>query len=314
MDLATAREEFVAHLASLNKSMLTCQTYGYSLDRFFGFLQQKREIPSSADLSVLTLGQIDGYSDWLYNQDLASRTRYKYLVVIRNWVRYLKSRGWIDMDMSLITLPKYGRLVGHVDSRILLLLQVNPPAADPWRDLIRLRDRAIIQTFFSTQLRVSEVGALDRSSIDWDKGYAVINNGVRLRTVFFSDSCLDALTLYLDARHDEFPPLFVHHDRAHRKSNVERGHVEGEDMRLTRQGIERVVHRYAQLAGIEATPHSFRIYGATELLRNGADVHVVQELLGHASVATTQMYVPVEPALSRQEWEGFHPTTRTESV
>lgn len=215
------------------------------------------------------------------------------------------------MDVSLITLPKYGKSVAHVDARLPLVLEVIFPASDPWRELIRLRDRAIIQTFFSTQLRVSELGALNRSSIDWDKGSALVTrNDARIRTVFFSDSCLDALSIYLATRQDDFRPLFVHHDRAHRVST---NHT-GDAMRLTRQGIERVVRRYSLLAGINVTPHSFRRYGATELLRNGADVHVVQELLGHASVATTQMYVPVEPALSRQEWEGFHPTTRTESV
>ena len=81
-------------------------------------------------------------------------------------------------------------------------------------------------------------------------------------------------------------------------------------MRLTRQAVEGIVRKYARLAGVEATPHSFRHYGATELLRNGADIRTVQELLGHASVQTTQIYTHVSPRLLQQEWRRFHPSTQ----
>lgn len=308
MDINAARQEFLDHLASRNKAFLTSSTYGYSLDRFFGFLERQYRVTGANDLSALTLDQIRQYGLWLYRQELATRTRFKYLVVIRNWIKYLASRGYTDLNAALIELPKYGRQPPHLDERLPLMLTVEPPAPDPWREIIRLRDRAIIETLFSTQLRVSEVVALNRNTIDWEKRLAVVNGkGGRTRTVFFSDSCVAAINAYLDARKDSYPPLFVHHDRAHRTTAAGRGHVEGDNMRLTRQGIERVVRRYAQLAGVEATPHSFRHYGATELLRNGADIRSVQELLGHASVSTTQIYTHVNPTRLHQEWQRFHP-------
>lgn len=308
MDLTAARQEFLDFLASRNKAFLTSSTYGYSLDRFFGFLERQYSIAASDGLQALTLDHIRQYGLWLYRQQLATRTRFKYLVVIRNWIKYLASRGLTDLNPALIELPKYGRQPPQLDERLPLMLKVEPPAPDPWREIIRLRDRAIIETLFSTQLRVSEVVALNRNSIDWDKRLAVVTGkGGRTRTVFFSDSCVEAINAYLDARKDNYPPLFVHHDRAHRTAATGRGSVQGENMRLTRQGIERVVRRYAQLAGVEATPHSFRHYGATELLRNGADIRSVQELLGHASVSTTQIYTHSNPTRLHQEWQRFHP-------
>ncbi|MCX6024411.1 MAG: tyrosine-type recombinase/integrase [Chloroflexi bacterium] len=154
------------------------------------------------------------------------------------------------------------------------------------------------------------------SSLDWVKGLAVITGkGGRTRTVFFSESAMLALNAYLDARKDNLPPLFIHHDRAHRAAApAGRTAAESEGMRLTRQGVERVVRRYAQIAGVEATPHSFRHYGATELLKNGADIRTVQELLGHASVATTQIYTHVNPQRLHQEWRRFHPANEDDAT
>ncbi|MCX6024410.1 MAG: site-specific integrase [Chloroflexi bacterium] len=146
MQLSLARQEFLDYLASKNKAFLTSSTYGYSLDRFQGYLQEIHGFSADTELSAVTIEHIRQYSLWLYRQQLATRTRFKYLVVIRNWVKYLASRGFTDVNATLIELPKYGRTLPHLDERLPKMLAVEAPAPDPWREIIRLRDRAILET------------------------------------------------------------------------------------------------------------------------------------------------------------------------
>ncbi|MBI4497475.1 MAG: tyrosine-type recombinase/integrase [Chloroflexi bacterium] len=305
MDLAQARQDFLDTLAEKNKAFLTTTTYAYSLDRFLAYVAEHHRLELDAPVTAVTLEQVRQFGLWLYHQRLAATTRVKHLVVLRNWFKYLAGRGLASLNPALIELPRVRRSPPNLDERLPIMLSLEAPAPDAWRELIRLRDRAILETLFSTQLRVSELVALDRTSLDWQQGTAVITGkGGKTRTVFFSERALEALNAYLDARPDQFLPLFIHHDRAHRPTPKDR---DGTAMRLTRQGVEAVVRRYARMAGVDATPHDFRHYGATELLRNGADIRTVQELLGHASVATTQIYTHVNPQRLHREWRRFHP-------
>ena len=211
------------------------------------------------------------------------------------------------VNPDLIELPKNPRPVPNPDERLPLMLSAvaDQEPEDELHQLIQRRDVALMETLFATQMRVSELVSLNKSSIDWSQGLAIITGkGRKDRTVFLSDSSIAGIEAYIEARNDHYLPLFLRHDRAKHVGPRDR---DGQSLRLTRQSVEMLVRKYARMAGVEATPHSFRHYGATELLRNGADIRTVQELLGHASVQTTQIYTHVSPRRLHQEWKRFHP-------
>jgi site-specific recombinase XerD len=309
LTIADATSDYLESLAEKNRSQATSATYRYAIERFVRFLADSAEIDPGAPLDRLTQDHVRRFGIDLYRQRLAASSRSTYLVVLRNWFRYLARRPDLPdgspVNPDLIELPKAVRTAPNPDERLAVMLTSLPSAPDQWRDVIRRRDLAMLETLFSTQLRVSELVALNRSSIDWAQGIAVVTGkGRKTRTVFFSSRALEAIDGYLSVREDSYVPLFIHHDRAHHAAPRDR---DGETMRLTRQAVEGMVRKVARSAGIDATPHSFRHYGATELLRNGADIRTVQELLGHASVQTTQIYTHVSPRRLQQEWRRFHP-------
>ena len=169
-------------------------------------------------------------------------------------------------------------------------------------DLQALRDKAFLELFFSTGLRVSELAHLNRDSLDLTRDeFTVRGKGEKVRLVFLSDDARTALKAYLHKRGDVEEALFV--------SMVKKGDA---PTRLTTRSIERIVKQYAVKAGItgKVTPHVIRHSFATDLLQNGADIRSVQMLLGHANVATTQIYTHVTDRQLRDIHKKFHGQNR----
>lgn len=310
--IAGAKADYLEDLAVKNKSQATTATYGYALDRFVAFLQDEAELPPDTPLAAVTFDHVRRYAIDLYRRKLSAASQTTYLVVLRNWFRYLAKRPDLPegspVAPDLIELPKNPRPAPNPDERLPLMLSAvaDQEPADELHALIQKRDVALLETLFATQLRVSELVSLNKSSLDWSQGLAIVTGkGRKVRTVFLSEGALRAVQAYLDARHDSYLPLFLRHDRAKQVAPRDK---DGLALRLTRQSVEQLVRKYARMAGVEATPHSFRHYGATELLRNGADIRTVQELLGHASVQTTQIYTHVSPRRLQQEWKRYHPS------
>ncbi len=160
-----------------------------------------------------------------------------------------------------------------------------------------LRDKAILELFFSTGLRLSELCSLDRD-LDLSKDeFSIRGKGEKVRVVFLSDSAKDAIRNYLKNRKDLDEPLFV--QQSHNKTS---------GGRLTPRSIERIVKHYAIKAGIskKVTPHVIRHSFATDLLSNGADIRSVQMMLGHANIATTQIYTHITDKQLRDVHKKFH--------
>ncbi|MBI2636584.1 MAG: tyrosine-type recombinase/integrase, partial [Parcubacteria group bacterium] len=159
-------------------------------------------------------------------------------------------------------------------------------------EVIKLRDKAILETLFSTGLRVSELTKLTREVVNVSKDeFTVRGKGGKLRIVFLSDSAKDAIRRYLDKRTDVLGGLFVSHDRAR---NAE-SRKDAAAASLTSRSVQRIVEKHAAAAGItkEITPHTLRHSFATDLLASGADIRAVQAMLGHESITTTQIYTHV---------------------
>lgn len=290
MTLLQARQDFLEYLGERNRSPLTIKTYRGAIDQLLAFLDAQGTRGDSP-AEALSLPLVHAFGRALFLRGLGPGTRYTYLSAVRSWLKRLHALGHSEMDPSAVELPKVPLAAATPDARIPELLS----AARSCQTIVQLRDAALLRVLFDTSARVSEVASLDRSRIDFGLGVAVVSGkGDKLRSLFFSPTCLDLIRAYLNARGDDLPALFV-------------GHGRGRCLRLTPRAIQVTVRRYASTLGVEATPHAFRHYGATAMLHAGADIRSVQEVLGHASVATTQRYTHVTPRRLLGEWQRFHP-------
>ena len=179
-------------------------------------------------------------------------------------------------------------------------------------EVARLRDSAILELLFSSGVRISELVQLKTKQMNFERGeFTVRGKGDKLRLVFMSGEAIRALQLYLMKRHDNNPALFVSHSKI--GNTIERqiesiGGSKENVPGLTARSVQRLVKKYAMLAGImhKVTPHTFRHSFATDLLQNGADIRSVQTLLGHASITTTQIYTHVTNSQLREVHKKFH--------
>jgi len=185
---------------------------------------------------------------------------------------------------------------------------LDAPLESNSRDIIKLRDKAILELLFSTGLRVSELTNLNRESINLKKDeFTIRGKGKKLRVVFLSDTAKQAIKNYLENRQDIEPALFVAHDRAKKSKNRE----EQKEHNITPRSIQRIVEKYSKQAGItkEITPHTLRHTFATDLLSNGADIRAVQSMLGHKNITTTQIYTHVTNKQLKDVHKAFHGKT-----
>lgn len=169
--------------------------------------------------------------------------------------------------------------------------------------IIQLRDKALVETLFSTGLRVSELIKLKRDQLNLNKDqFTIRGKGQKLRMVFLSEASKHWLKQYYDARKDTSMYVFIRHDRASKRSAT------AEEQPLTPRSVQRLVEKYAQEAGItkKVTPHTLRHSFATDLLMNGADIRSVQTMLGHSSITTTQIYTHITNEQLKDIHKSFH--------
>lgn len=232
------------------------------------------------------------------NETLSKKTQNYYMIAIRSFLKYLTRRGTKSLSAERIELAKVAeRSLDLITPRELRRL-LDAPSGKELRDK---RDKAILETLFSTGLRVSELCALDRDVDLSSDQLSIRGKGGKVRLVFFSEEAKQALDDYLKARKDMDEALFIPLGRAKKRSNKN-------SKSLDKRSIERIVKHYAIKAGIskKVTPHVIRHSFATDLLSNGADLRSVQMLLGHANIATTQIYTHVTDKALRDTHKKFH--------
>lgn len=287
------------------RALNTVRNYEHYLDVFFAF--GKINHPSDITENILRefrlhLNRSKGAKAKGQTQGTMKKaTQNYYLIALRSFLKYLKKRNVPCIAPDLIELAKTGsRDIDHLSGdelkRFLEAPALQKTASDD-AGTTPLRDRAILELFFSTGLRLSELCSLNRD-IDLSKDeFSIRGKGDKVRVVFLSEKSKDAIRDYLKARKDMAEPLFV--NDSFRKSA---------DARLTPRSIQRIVKKYAMLAGIykRVTPHVLRHSFATDLLSNGADIRSVQMMLGHANIATTQVYTHVTDKQLRDVHKKFH--------
>lgn len=297
-------EDFLEYLTiEKNCSLLTIRNYRHYLERFSYWL--KVHFPQ-LKLCDLSLQIVKKYRLFLarFTSDkglpLQRITQNYHLIAIRSFLKYLARNDIESLGAEKIELPK-------AESRSLKFLtgkQVERLLSMPSISTIQgLRNKAILETLFSTGLRVSELVKLNREQLDFKrKEFGVIGKGGRPRVVFLSERAVKWLEKYLKAREDNYKPLFIRLAGRIDETN------DGDKMRLSSRSVQRIVKKYVRKSKIpvNATTHTLRHSFATDLLAHGADIRSVQEMLGHKNINTTQIYTHVTNIQLRKIHEKFH--------
>lgn len=305
MKLTELKREFLEYLEiEKGRSILTVRNYDHYLTRFLEYVKIE-------DPSALTETHVREYRLWLNRQPgtkvgrnmetLKPKTRNYYLIALRAFLKYMRKRGIESLNPERIELAKVPeRSLDLISSAELTRLIEAPDLAS----LSGLRDKAILELLFSTGLRVSELCALSQEDVDLSRDeFSVRGKGDKVRVVFLSDTARDAIRAYLKERKDFDDAMFIQYGK-----NAKSDEVKNKDLRLTPRSVQRIIKRYATIAGItrKVTPHKLRHCFATDLLHNGADLRSVQALLGHANIATTQIYTHVTDKHLRDIHKKFH--------
>lgn len=286
MNKCSLLKAFIAYLgAEKGLALNTQEAYERDLTRFFSALNKSPDAISEGDiLGFLTNLQREGY---------APSSRYRMVVSIKLFFRFLRQEGEMESDVTtFLETPKMWQLIPEVLTldEVESLLKVPDP-----KTAIGARDRAILEVLYGTGIRVSELCGLDVHDVD-DEVIRVLGKGNKERIVPIGQKALEAVDHYLQQfRGGKEPPLFL----------STRG------KRLDRRSVWAMVKKRAKGAGIVKiiSPHTFRHSYATHLLENGADLRLIQDLLGHADIGTTDRYTQISNAHVTQAFQAMHPRT-----
>jgi len=305
MKLSEAIRQFLEHCEiEKNQSKRTLTNYQHYLERFL-------EFSNDIEIAKINLGLVKKYRLFLNrfefrpHEPLSIKTQNYHVIALRAFLKYCTKQDWKTLEPEKIELSKIpDRTVEYLTRDELERLF---EAVDT-STIVGLRNRAIMEFLYSTGLRISELTALNRDQINLERGeFQVRGKGQKMRIVFLSERAKDWIMEYLEMRDDGFEPLFLNHRRA-RKKKEGAVTMKGEHRRLTEYTIQEMVRRTAYEAGLvkKVTPHVLRHSFATELLINGADIRSVQDMLGHASITTTQIYTHLTNKKLREVHEKFH--------
>lgn len=298
-DLKTLKTQFLEYLEiEKGRSIKTVENYDRYLTRFLAHtkITSPGKITEAAVREFrLHLNRQAGVSGTMKH-----KTQNYYMISLRAFLKFLRKREIESLNPERIELAKVGARDLDLMASSELERLLKAPSGNTLTDL---RDRAILELLFSTGLRVSELCSLNRD-LDLSRDeFSIRGKGEKVRVVFLSPPAKQALRDYEKKRKDLDDALFVQFGKASKSAK---------DLRLTPRSVERLVKKYAVKAGItrKVTPHVIRHSFATDLLQNGADLRSVQALLGHANIATTQVYTHVTDRHLKEIHKKFHGKSR----
>jgi site-specific recombinase XerD len=306
MNAEAAKRQFLEYIEiERGRAVKTIENYDRYLSRYF----EQMKIKSVGDITEQNIRE---FRLWLNRQkgtnadSMKRRTQNYYMIALRAFLKFLRKRDIDAISPEKIELAKLPeRQLDLITSAELERLMKAPGDAyaketDEDKKITYLRDRAILEMLFSTGLRVSELCSLN-SDIDLSRDeLSVRGKGEKVRVVFLSSVAKDAVREYLKARKDMEEALFV--DGRPNKLH-----------RISPRDVQRHLKTYVARAGITnvVTPHTLRHVFATDLLSNGADIRSVQQLLGHASINTTQIYTHITDSHLREIHKKYHGKNRS---
>jgi site-specific recombinase XerD len=298
------------------RSEKTVENYDRYLKRYYS----QQSIEKVSDITPESVRQFRRYLNEVApvgsEAGVSLATSNYHLIALRQFLKYLTKR-----DVSALSPDKVGLAkTGERDIDVLYPEEIDALIASTKQGIMdeesnvgmsALRDSAILEVLYSTGMRVAELVSLNRDDLKGRGGrpiesggdirseLAVRGKGSKVRVVFLSKSAREAVAQYLKKRDDMDPALFVRHSPNLSISD---------DMRLRPRSVQRMIKKYAVMSGLTKTitPHTLRHSFATDLLTNGADVRQVQQLLGHASITTTQVYTHLTDVHLKDVHTRFH--------
>jgi integrase/recombinase XerC len=292
------------------------RVYESDLRQFIGHVAAQADL-KKRDLQPFHLDReaLRGFLGQLHKQKLSRSTAARKLAAARTFLRYLRREGLIDDDPgSLVGTPKRDiRMPAHLSESEMLALLDAPAGDTP----LSRRDRAILELFYASGLRLGELTGLDVDDVNLSaRMVRVLGKGRKERIIPFNDSSAKAIRVYLNDREGLLRRVRLQADRREdsvRNSRREPLFVNYRGGRLTVRSVDRLVRRYvaASSARMGISPHALRHSFATHLLQRGADLRAIQELLGHASLSTTQRYTHVNAAQLLEVYRKSHPRAKS---
>ncbi len=287
--------EFAVYLrAERGLSERTVEAYARDLRRFADFARQR----GRASPRMVERGEITEFLEAARREGLSPRSLARIVASLRTFQRFLLEEGGEDsLQLGDLPYPRHMKPLPRVLSQEEAKRLLEQPMPG---DAQGLRDRAILETLYGTGVRISELVSLNVEDLDLEeREMRVMGKGARERVVPVGNAAASAIEAYL-----------AHGRPRLARAPAQRGlflNLRGE--RITRQGAWGVVRKYARRVGLEEkmTPHTLRHSFATHLLENGADLRHIQELLGHVSVSTTQIYTHVSRSKLREVYMKAHP-------
>jgi site-specific recombinase XerD len=299
-ELESLKRQFLEHTEiEKGRALKTIENYDHYLTRFL----EQSKAKTAKDITEPVVRE---FRLWLNRQStgnnratgatLSKKTQNYYMIALRAFLKYLAKKGITSLSPEAIDLAKVPErhldlITPHELSRLL--------DAPKGTDEKSLRDKAMMELLFSTGLRVSELCSLTNDIDLTADEFSIRGKGGKVRVVFLSEEAKSAVKNYMKARKDMNDALFVSMGKEVRTKEAKP---------ITRRSVERIVKHYAIKAGIskKVTPHVIRHSFATDLLSNGADLRSVQMLLGHANIATTQIYTHITDKGLRETHKKFH--------
>jgi integrase/recombinase XerC len=294
-----ALADFLRHLREeRNASAYTIKSYREDLNQALDFFRQNLAV-KSLRCEALSHRLLRAYLAWLNEQGYAKSTVARRVAALRSWCRYLCRQGLLTTSPAdPLRAPRLEKKLPHFLGEQELSRLLECPSVD---ERMGLRDRAILEILYSAGLRVSELTHLDLDQLDMDGGLATVRGkGKRERLALLGPPALAALKAWLPPRQELLN---------RRKRSCRAVFLNKSGGRLTVRSVGRLLEKYLRRAGLdpEASPHSLRHSFATHLLDRGADIRSVQEMLGHRSLGTTQVYTHVTTNRLRDTYCKAHP-------
>lgn len=301
--IEAGRDAFLHHMAAIKGvSIHTVKAYAEDLSQFIEFA----ETQGVTDIHAADSALLRSFLAHLQSLGLACASRARKTATLRSFFSYLAKQSLLPRSPAagLRSVKTEQRLPKYLRSDEMEALLAAPDAGTP----LGLRDRALLETLYASGMRAGELVTLCLSDVDYDEGVIrVIGKGDKERLTLLGRQAVVALQRYIRKGR---PELVL-------KAGVDDGalFVNRYGGRLSDRGVRKLFDRYcgAASAHLKITPHILRHTFATHLLSNGADLRLIQELLGHASVATTQMYTHVSTERLQEVYAQAHPRAKREA-